>query len=231
MLHTDRREWVRSSATACAHAQPHPTLCALRTVAPGLLCPWGFPGKKTGVGCHFLPGDLSNPGIKPTSLVSPALANVFFTTSASWKVPYNSLGVFKENWIPACLTGGRPALWSGGLRRWERMRPSSNPMKKVTFQSYIYILHHTACRTLVTQPGIECRSLAAKAHSPNHWTTREFPATSILVWSNTPSLEEAPGTSDPDRWKVLQETFNRALTSIYLGLTKCQALFWAHYKY
>ena len=26
------------------------------TVAPAtLLCPWNFPGKKTGVGCHFLP--------------------------------------------------------------------------------------------------------------------------------------------------------------------------------
>ena len=31
-------------------------------------------GKNTGVGCHFpSPGDLPSPGIKPTSLVSPAL--------------------------------------------------------------------------------------------------------------------------------------------------------------
>ena len=29
------------------------------------------------------PGDLPDPGIKPTSLVSPALASGFFTTSAS----------------------------------------------------------------------------------------------------------------------------------------------------
>ena len=35
-----------------------------------LLCPWGFPGKNTGVGC---------PGIKPESLASPALAGRFFT--------------------------------------------------------------------------------------------------------------------------------------------------------
>ena len=30
------------------------------------LCPWDFPGKNTGVGCHFLP----DPGIEPRS---PAL--------------------------------------------------------------------------------------------------------------------------------------------------------------
>ena len=32
------------------------------------------------------PGDLLNPGIKPESLTSPALAGGFFTTSATWKV-------------------------------------------------------------------------------------------------------------------------------------------------
>ena len=31
------------------------------------------------------PGDLSNPGIKPMSLMSPALAGRFFTTSATCK--------------------------------------------------------------------------------------------------------------------------------------------------
>ena len=31
------------------------------------------------------PGDLPDPGIKPTSLESPALAGVFFTTSAIWE--------------------------------------------------------------------------------------------------------------------------------------------------
>ena len=32
------------------------------------------------------PGDLPNPGIKPMSLASSALAGVFFTTSATWEV-------------------------------------------------------------------------------------------------------------------------------------------------
>ena len=31
------------------------------------------------------PGDLPNPGIEPTSLMSPALAGGFFTTSATWE--------------------------------------------------------------------------------------------------------------------------------------------------
>ena len=51
-----------------------------------LLYAWDSPGKKTGVGCHFLlQGNLPNPGIKPTSLRSPVLAGGFFTTSATWE--------------------------------------------------------------------------------------------------------------------------------------------------
>ena len=34
---------------------------------------------------HPLPGDLPDSGIKPESLVSPALADGFFTTSATWE--------------------------------------------------------------------------------------------------------------------------------------------------
>ena len=41
------------------------------TVAHQAPHPWDFPGKNTGVGCHFLlQGNLLNPGIKPGS---PAL--------------------------------------------------------------------------------------------------------------------------------------------------------------
>ena len=33
-----------------------------------VICPWNFPGKNTGVGCHLLrQGDLPNPGIEPRS--------------------------------------------------------------------------------------------------------------------------------------------------------------------
>ena len=37
------------------------------------------------------PGDLPNPGIKPMSLRSPALAGRFFTTSTTWKAPVEDI--------------------------------------------------------------------------------------------------------------------------------------------
>ena len=40
------------------------------------------------------PGDLPNPGIKPTSLMSLALAGGFFTTSAAWEAPNPLLSLF-----------------------------------------------------------------------------------------------------------------------------------------
>ena len=53
---------------------------------PRLLCPWDFPGKNTGVGCHFLlQGSLPDPWIKPASPVSPAWAGKFFTTEPPGK--------------------------------------------------------------------------------------------------------------------------------------------------
>ena len=33
------------------------------------------------------PGDLHDPGIEPATLMSPALASGFFTTSATWEAP------------------------------------------------------------------------------------------------------------------------------------------------
>ena len=66
-----------------------------------LLCPWDSPGKNTRVGCHFpSPGDLPNPGMEPMSLMSPALAGKFFTTSATWDTLCGSAG--KES---ACNMG------------------------------------------------------------------------------------------------------------------------------
>ena len=36
-------------------------------------------------GLPFPPGDLSHPGIEPTSIMSPALAGGFFTISTTWE--------------------------------------------------------------------------------------------------------------------------------------------------
>ena len=48
------------------------------------------------------PGDLPNPGIEPTSLMSPALAGGFFTTSIAWEAPKQRLFYFRAHYL-----GGR----------------------------------------------------------------------------------------------------------------------------
>ena len=40
------------------------------------------------------PGDLHNPGIEPVSVMSPALAGGFFTTSAAWEALKSGLHSF-----------------------------------------------------------------------------------------------------------------------------------------
>ena len=53
-----------------------------------LLCPWDSPGKNTVVGCHaFLQGIFTTQKLNSSSLMSPALGNVFFTTDATWEAP------------------------------------------------------------------------------------------------------------------------------------------------
>ena len=36
-------------------------------------------------------GDLPDPGIKPMSLMSPALAGMFFTTNTTWEAPLKGI--------------------------------------------------------------------------------------------------------------------------------------------
>ena len=42
---------------------------------------------------HFLLQDLPNPGIKPTYLISPALADGFFMTSTTWEACKNTVRI------------------------------------------------------------------------------------------------------------------------------------------
>ena len=63
------------------------------------------------------PGDLPHPGIKPTSLMSSALAGKFFTTRDTWEAPKkgtNELiykterrGIAKQTWLPGNKGGER----------------------------------------------------------------------------------------------------------------------------
>ena len=43
------------------------------------------------------PGDLPNSGVKPTSLTSPALADRFFTTSATWEAQISYMNAYIRN--------------------------------------------------------------------------------------------------------------------------------------
>ena len=53
-------------------------------------------------------GDLPNPGITPTSFMSPALAGGFFTTSTTWEAHYIIIKVHcvssKANFYPVTNT-------------------------------------------------------------------------------------------------------------------------------
>ena len=75
---------------ACVHArllQLYLTLCdPMDCSPPGSSVHGDSLVKNTGVDCHvFLLGIFPDPGIKPVSLMSPALAGRFFTTSGTWK--------------------------------------------------------------------------------------------------------------------------------------------------
>ena len=106
---------LHSIACACSvvsdSLRPHELLIRL-------LGPWNFPGKNTGVDCHFsLQGDLPNPGIKP---ISPALAGRFFATEPRGKPWNSSLShyffpshmVYDVNWsFVQVIESSYPKMW------------------------------------------------------------------------------------------------------------------------
>ena len=54
--------------------------------------PWNFPGKNTGVGCHFfLQGIFQTQGLKPGLLGLQNWQEGSFTTSATWEAPNNHI--------------------------------------------------------------------------------------------------------------------------------------------
>ena len=61
-------------------AQSYPTLCDPMDCSHQVPLPMGFPRQEYWSGLPFpSPGDLPDPGLKPASLESPALAGRFFT--------------------------------------------------------------------------------------------------------------------------------------------------------
>ena len=69
-----------------------PTLCHPWTVAQQAPLPMELSKQKYWSELPFsTPGDLPNSGFETTSLLSPALAGVFFTNCATWEAPVMGL--------------------------------------------------------------------------------------------------------------------------------------------
>ena len=62
------------------------------------------------------PGDLPNPGIEPMSLISPALAGRFFTTSATWEAPFKEVMRVKSGHTGGALMQNEGCLYK--KRKW-----------------------------------------------------------------------------------------------------------------
>ena len=68
-----------------------------RTIACQAPPPMEFSGQKCWRGLPFpSPGDLADPGIKPMSPVSPALAGRFFITTTTWEAPREWISLAKH---------------------------------------------------------------------------------------------------------------------------------------
>ena len=86
----------------CCHSAVSNSLRPHRLEPTMLLCPWNFPGKNTGVCCcYFLLQETLSPRDQPTSLVSPALAGRFLTTSATWEAR-NTQQSWRRPGLKAC---------------------------------------------------------------------------------------------------------------------------------
>ena len=81
------------------------------------------------------PGDLPNPGIEPTSPVSPALASVFFTTRATWWAAVHWV-TQSRTWLKRLSSSSIPITIFVQV-----MNPIHNAQSNSYF--YIFILHYS----------------------------------------------------------------------------------------
>ena len=71
-------KWLQLCLKVCDPMDCSPPGSSVHGVLQGRILEWG---------CHGLLHSVF-PGIKPVSLMSPALAGGFFTTSATWEAPF-----------------------------------------------------------------------------------------------------------------------------------------------
>ena len=70
-----------------------------------LLCPWRFSRQEylRGLLCP-LPGNFPNPGVETVTLLSPAQAGRFFTTSATWEACKQRVKIYKIHFYCNCIS-------------------------------------------------------------------------------------------------------------------------------
>ena len=142
------------------------------------------------------PDNLPDPGIEPASLMSPALAGGFFTTSATWTdlemiqlqswerrpkkiFEFFSLKkyfyLFLAHWVSVALCGLSLVVVGGGYSVQCLSHCRARALERVGFSS---------CGPghvgLVPGSGIKPVSLALAEWNLNHWTTREVPNSFVL---------------------------------------------------
>ena len=109
-------EWFAASFSTsdmvgcvCPVTQLCPTLCSPTDCAPRPPLSMEFSRQEYWSGLPFpTPGDLPSSGMEPTSLVSLALAGIFFTTGATWEPKHcNSSQIQTPFWLlgSLCITG------------------------------------------------------------------------------------------------------------------------------
>ena len=99
-------EYICVCVCVCVCVCMHACACAQGLQTTRLLCPWDFPGKYTGVDCHFLlQGTFPIQGLIPC-FPSPALAGMFFITETPGKFKrtanikifiYDIMHLYQEN--------------------------------------------------------------------------------------------------------------------------------------
>jgi len=88
----------------CVCVRPRALSCVRRfatpwTVAARLLCPWNFPGKNSGVGCHFLVM-----GIFPTQGSNPSVLHLLHWQADSLPLALPVVWFFNEQEEKATIT-------------------------------------------------------------------------------------------------------------------------------
>ena len=123
-----------NSSLANVCAQSCLTLCDPMDYNPPGSLPMGFSRQEYWDGLPFLPPrDLPNSGIKPTSLVSPALAGGVFTTGATGQMTSHGFSTqHPSNLILGPLHSFIPPAWHPGI---EAVAPASGRVLGEGFKS------------------------------------------------------------------------------------------------